>query len=170
MEGLPRSFLYQLEDRLPLPLGCDEHATVHMKRDSRTTYTFFLAEMSLKGIIAHILEIPESFQSEVDNSPLIQELKTQLDGWEASVPSFLGWSPDATKGVTSLVGVRLKLLYWYARFSISRSLINHALHDLEHRLSFIGWMVFQDGLLAGLNMIKVSILEEADIDIIMGNR
>jgi hypothetical protein len=177
VHSFPRSLLFQLEDTLPLPLGCDESGTANMKISVRTTYTFFLAEMSLKAIVARIYEIPDlessppcAFPVNLDKSPLIQELKTQIDGWEASLPTFLGWSPEATKGVSTSVGVRLKLLYWFARFWLHRPLIIHVLHDLSHELPFIGWTFFQSGLHAGLQMLKVSISEESDIDVIMGNR
>jgi hypothetical protein len=59
VHSFPRSLLFQLEDSLPLPLGCDESGTVNMKVSIRTTCTFFLAEMSLKAILALIYEIPD---------------------------------------------------------------------------------------------------------------
>lgn len=175
--NFPRSLLYCLEDHLTLPLGCDEPNTAHLKAFTRTTYTYFLAEMSLKAIISRILEAPDlnyfsnhNPAGNVQISPLIQELKLQLEAWELSVPTFLDWSPQVRKGTSVPVGIRLKLLYWFARFSLARPLILHVLDDSSYSISFHGWTFFQDGLLAGLNMAKIAVLDDRDIDVIMGNR
>ncbi|KAF8854898.1 hypothetical protein BDZ45DRAFT_627092 [Acephala macrosclerotiorum] len=175
--SFPSSLLYQLENNLTLPLGYDEPNSVHLKAFARTTYTYFLAEMSLKAIISRILEAPglnhlsnHNFAGSVEVSPIVQELKLQLEEWELTVPTFLDWSPQARKGTSVPVGIRLKLLYWFARFSLARPLILHVLDDSSYRLPFHGWTFFQDGLLAGLNMVKIAIPDERDINIIMGNR
>jgi hypothetical protein len=177
IDSFPRSSLYHLEDRLPLPLGCDESGTVNLKTSVRTVYTFFLAEMSLKSTLARIIStaggdhcVQKSSNSRVEISPLIQELNVQIDAWVTSLPSFLDWSPEPTRGTCSPVATRLKQIYWFARLSLSRPLILHVLYDLNHQLPFLGWKCFQDGILAGVNMIKVSIMEESDIDVIIGNR
>lgn len=148
-----------------------------MKTSVRTVYTFFLAEMSLKAILSriHATPNPEYFVQNAPNgnieiSPLIRELKNQLTTWEASLPSFLGWSPEPRRGVAFPTGMRLKLLYWFARFSLFKPLIVHFLQDPTNQLPFLGWKSFQDGLLAGLNMIRISTLEDSEVDAIMGNR
>jgi hypothetical protein len=177
VDSLTRSLLFQLEERLPLPLGCDESGTTHLTSSVRTTYTFFLAEMSLKAILARILSITDLEYSvtnvphgNIQVSPLLQELRTQIDSWEASLPCFLHWSPEANQGASFSVGTRLKLLYWFTRFSLFGTLLVKLLHDSNHQFPFLEWTFFQEGLLAGVNMVKVSTLEELDIDVIMGNR
>ncbi|RDL35180.1 uncharacterized protein BP5553_07111 [Venustampulla echinocandica] len=177
--SFPRSSLYQLEDRLPLPLGCDESDTASLSSSVRTvrTYTFFLAEMSLKSTLARIISITggdsyleTSLNSSVEISPLMQELNAQIGEWVISLPSFLDWSPEPTRGTCSPIATRLKLIYWFTRLSLSKSHILHVLHDSDHQLPFLGWKFFQDGILAGVNMIKVSVMEESEVDVIMGNR
>ncbi len=176
-ETLPRSSLHELEDTLPLPLGCDELDLSHLPIRLRTMLTYFLAEMSLKAISERIFTTPDlefyvqdPRTGSVDVSPLFQELRRQLDEWIASVPSFLGWSPEVMKGLSSPLGIRVKLMYWFVRFSIFRPLIQRILHDPNSLFPIHGWTLFREGLHAGLNLINVSILEQSDIDVFIGNR
>lgn len=176
-DTLPRSLLYQLEDSLPLPVGCDELDLSHLPVRARTMLLFFLAEMSLKAIGERIcttrnLEfcIQETSNGIVAVLPLFQELRRQLDEWVESVPSFLEWSSEPNKGVRSPLGIRVKLLYWFVRFSLFRPLILRVLHDSSSRFPILGWTLFHEGLHAGLTLINVSISEQSDIDVIMGNR
>ncbi|TVY93392.1 hypothetical protein LAWI1_G001127 [Lachnellula willkommii] len=177
IDSFPKSLLYLLEHRLQLPLGCDEPNTTHLMAPVRNTYTFFLAEMSLKAIIARILTTPnlehsiqKTFHGTVEMSPLIQEFQTQLEKWEISVPAFLGWFPEPNRGMISPVGARLKLLYWFARFSLFKPLVARVLGESSCTLPLLGWTAFREGLLGGLNMVKGAVEEESDIDVIMGNR
>jgi hypothetical protein len=176
-ETLPRSSLHELEDTLPLPLGCDELDLSHLPIRLRTMLTYFLAEMSLKAIAERIFKtsdqefyVQDPRTGSVDVSPLFQELRRQLDEWVSSLPSFLGWSPEAMKGLSSPLGIRVKLMYWFVRFSIFRPLIQRILHDPNSLFPIHGWTLFREGLHAGLNLINVSILEQSDIDVFMGNR
>lgn len=169
--------LFQLEDTLRLPGGCDEIGTAHLPEPFRTIQTFFLAEMSLKSILARIIATPDSdfflegtLDGTIEQSPLFQELRTQLDRWVGSLPTFVDWSIEPNKGEPSSIATRLKLFYWFAHISLFRPLILYVLKDPSQKLTFTVWKLFQDGLMAGLNMVKISILEETDIDVIVGNR
>jgi hypothetical protein len=131
-----RSLLFHLEVRLSLPLGCDEAGTIHLNTSTRTAYTFFLAEMSLKTIIARIpttpdldYSVPNTLHTNAQISPLVQEPKTQIDGWGASLPNFLGWSAESNKGAAFSFGTRLRLLCWFAQFSLFKPHIIKVLHD-----------------------------------------
>ncbi|KAE9364423.1 hypothetical protein N431DRAFT_474014 [Stipitochalara longipes BDJ] len=176
-ETLPQSSLHELEDTLPLPLGCDELDLSHLPIRIRTMLTFFLAEMSLKAIAERIFTtadeefyVQDIRTGSVDVSPLCHELRRQLDEWVGSVPSFLGWSSELMRGVSSPLGIRVKLMYWFVRFSLFRPLIQRILHDSNSCFPIHGWTLFREGLHAGLNLINVSILEQSDIDVFMGNR
>lgn len=177
VEDLPRTSLSSLEDRLPLPLGCDESGTNHMDTEIRTVYTYFLAETSLKAIIAriHAIHVAEktnhtSITSNLRISPIIQEFQTQLNEWKNSIPEFLEWSPEPGKGVCLPVGTRLKLLFWHAQFSLLEPLIRHTLYNPNRQLPFLGWTLLQSGLLAGTNMLQVTLQEKPDLDLILSNR
>jgi len=139
--------------------------------------TFFLAEMSLKAIANRIVTaadlefyIQDPKTGIVELSPLFRELRRQLDEWIASVPSFLDWSPEPTKGISSPLGTRVKLMYWFVRFSLFRTLIKRVLNNSGSLFPILGWTLFREGLHAGLALINVAILEHSDISVIMGNR
>lgn len=176
-DTLPRSPLHELGDSLPLPLGCDELDLSHLLVRARTTLTSFLAEMSLKSIAERIHTTPglgfciqETEKRGAEVSPLLQELRRQLDEWVESVPSFLGWSAKPKQGVSSPLGIRVNLLYWFVRFSLFRPFILRVLHDPSNLFPMLGWSLFHEGLLVALTLIKVSILEISDIDALIGNR
>jgi len=86
------------------------------------------------------------------------------------IDQFLGWSMEPRRGVLSHVATRLKLIYWFARFSLFRPLILHALHDQSHELPFVGWALVQEGLRAAFTMLKIAVMEDMDIDVIIGNK
>jgi hypothetical protein len=174
---LQRSSLSALEENLSLPLGCDETLSAHLKGTTRETYAFFLAEMSLKSILARIhakpapqFSVQKSSNGAFESSPILLELKLQLDTWHLSLPDFLGWSTQPQSRTISPVATRLKLTYWFARYSIFIPLINQVLEDESYQLPFLGWSFFQEGVLAGLSMVTVAITEESDIDVLSGNR
>lgn len=102
-------------------------------------------------------------ETTIKPSPLFQELGIQLDRWLVTLPSFVNWAKEPAKG-------DLKLVHWFARLAIFRPLIMYVLRDPRQQFELTIWKLFQDGALAGLNMIKVAILEETDIDVIVGNR
>jgi hypothetical protein len=176
-EIMPSSSLFQLEDTLRLPSGCNEVGTAHLPEPFRTIQTFFLAEMGLKSILARIIATPDSdfflegpADGTIERSPLFHEHRTQLDRWVSSLPTFVDWTIEPRKGELSPVATRLKLFYWFALISLFRPLIRYVLRDPGQKLPFAVWKLFQDGLLAGLNMVKISVVEETDIDVIVGNR
>lgn len=174
---MPSSPLLRLEDTLHLPTGCNEVGTAHLPEPFRTIQTFFLAEMGLKSILARIIATPNSdlfiegpADGTIERSPLFHEHRTQLDQWVSSLPKFVNWDTEPRKGELSLVATRLKIFYWFALVSLFKPLILYVLRDPGQKLPFAVWKLFQDGLLAGLNMIKISVVEETDVDVIVGNR
>ncbi len=116
------------------------------------------------------LGVQKDLDGNVHMSPLVQELKLQLDDWKASIPDFLGWSDIPSKGISAQISTRVKFTYWFARFAMIIPILNKVLCDQNYQLPFFGWSLFQEGLQAGFNMIKVAVLEDADMDLIMGNR
>jgi len=127
---VPTTPLFQLEDTLALPGGCDEAGTTHLIEPFRSTQTFFLAEMSLKSILARSMAtndgdfyIVAAFETTVKESPLFQEFRNQMDCWVSTMPGFVGWAPGPAKGQLSRLGTRLKLLYWFTRLCLCRPLI-----------------------------------------------
>ncbi|KUJ13613.1 uncharacterized protein LY89DRAFT_785261 [Mollisia scopiformis] len=175
-DTLSCSPLPELQDSFPLPLGCDELDLSHLPPRLRTTLTFFLAEMSLKAITERILTtvnlefyVQDVQTRRVELSPLFQELRRQLDEWIESVPS-LNWSSEPTKGLASPLATRVKLMYWFTRFSLFRPLIKRVLGDSGSMFPMLGWKLLREGLQAGHSLIKVTILEQSDIDVIIANR
>ena len=148
-ETLPQSPLHQLENCLPLPPSCNETDLLQLPSRIRTTHAFYLAEMSLKAVAERIfttaslgLCIRETDNHAIEVTPLFQELSRQLDEWIESLPTFLGWSPEPAKGLSSPVGIRVKLMYWFVRFSLFRPLILRALHDPSSSFPILGWTLF----------------------------
>jgi len=174
VDFLPKSNLCRLEQYLPLPLGCEEAETVQMPHSTRLIYTFFLADMSLKSILARILASPdlgfEILNGDAFARPVTNELCTQLTLWKQSLPSFLDWNSGPNKGTVSAVGSRLKLVYWFAQFSLHQSLIAQILGNLDRPIHFSSWSLFQDALDVGFALLEVVVREEADIDVMMGSR
>jgi hypothetical protein len=72
--------------------------------------------------------------------------------------------------VLSPLAMRVKLTYWFVRFSLFKPLILRVLHDSGSLFPMIEWSLFNEGLQAGFTLIKISILEQADVDVLMGNR
>jgi hypothetical protein len=139
--------------------------------------TVFLPEMSLKATTARIVAttdlefyVREAENGGVEVSPLLQELRRQLDIWIENVPTFLNWSSELGKGVYSPLGIRVILMYWFVRFLLIRRFILHILHNSSGLFPVLGWAFFHEGLHAGLTLINASILKRSDIDVIMGNR
>jgi hypothetical protein len=178
VDTLPRSRLCDLEHCLPLPLGCDEPVMTHVKKSSkRTIYLFFLAETSLKNILAQILSISaqdsqlqESQIAIITVSPVIMELEKQLAAWKDKVPHYLGWSSEPMKGELLPLATRLKMIFWFSRFSLFTSLVLDILDDPDRPLNMTSWSCLQDGLSAGLILVKVFVLEKMQVDAITGKR
>ncbi|OKL63792.1 hypothetical protein UA08_00755 [Talaromyces atroroseus] len=182
---LPRSPLSTLEDSLALPLGCEEFATTHMPVSTRTIYTFFLAETGLKAILKRMPSsekeslaefLPSHSQSIVNMntcipSPVNEELDSQLSTWLAGVPSFLGWSPNPGLGEQAKIGTRLKLLYWFARFSLYGEFAGRALHSHGGVcITMQAWNAVQDTVFAAQNMVQAFVSEKSDPDPILQRR
>lgn len=177
-DTFPQSSLHLLAESFILPLGCDASPSLSEPPNIRDEIMFFFAEMSLRAVMARILatpywktggqESPESRLPEI--SPLIQELRSQLGEWLLRLPAHLEWSAEPVKGSTSPVVARLKMLYWFARFSLARPLIVEALRDPGCPLCLQSWVQFQDGILAALKLLKVFLWEESELDFLKGNR
>jgi len=133
--------------------------------------------MSLRVILARLhsnsdleCRVQKTSDYGVEVSPLIQELRNQLGLWKQSLPSFLGWSTQPTGGETSLPAMRLKYLYWFARFLLFKPLVLYVLCHAGYSFPLSSWTFFQEGVQAGLTLVKVSLLEKIEWDIIIGNR
>ncbi len=179
---LPRSDLARFEELFPRPLPCDEADNKDRPARINTHFVFFLAEMSLRAILESILTSPElescTRESPLPDhvpcrpnfSPVRRELRSQLDTWILRLPGSLGWSVEPAGGVLSAQGTRLKLLYWYARFALHRTMMQYTLDDETFQLHFLLWEPFREGLLPVINLIKVFVKERPSIDVFMANR
>ena len=103
-------------------------------------------------------------------SPLIHELRSQIDTWILRLPTDLAWSFEPVCGVPSAQGTRLKLLYWYARFALHRPIMQCALRDTSLQSHLMLWEPFREALLPALNLIKVFVVERPDVDVFMADR
>lgn len=175
-----------LEDSVALPLGCEESTTTHMPASVRKTYTFFLAETGLKAILRRMPGVEDNLVTELSPSqcatptatastttipsPVNEELENQLDTWLAGVPSFLGWSPEPSLGEQTKIGTRLKLLYWFARFSLYGDTTANALHNSGACFTMQAWTAVQDTLLAAQNLVQTFVSELSDPDPILQHR
>ncbi|KAL2838974.1 hypothetical protein BJY01DRAFT_250713 [Aspergillus pseudoustus] len=180
-DTIPESPLYLLEQDLPLPLGCEEPKEIEMRMplQIRMQYHFFLADTSLRMILARVTNMFSNAQNKSrdyrlpdasSSAVLLNELRQQLDEWEVHVPVFLEWSSTPGSGTISPVGTRLKLTYWFSRLQISRPAIELALRDQNARLSILEWGLLQQGVVAAINLVKTFVLEKASIDVLAGNR
>jgi hypothetical protein len=142
--------------------------------------------MSLRAILELILTSPElnapsipasthqPYQLNV--SPVQQELHSQLDTWILRLPANLDWSVDPVPVPTnayaerSPLTSRLKLLYWYARFSLHRPFMLQILENGAIWSHLPIWEPFREGLLPALNLLKIYAIEQPDIEVIMANR
>lgn len=174
---LPRSHLCDLEDQMPLPLGCDESMLTHMKKSTRTIYLFFLAETSLKAIANRInmmahenIPLGEIEAASLVVAPIRLELKKQLIVWEHNIPKSLGWVQEPATRQCSALATRLKLIFWLARFWLCKPLILRLMDNMRSEFNVSVWNSLVEGLLAGCNVVKVMILEESQVDAIMGRR
>lgn len=179
---LPRSCLSQFEETFSLPLPCEEPTNKQMPMRVRHAFTFFLAEMSLRAILERIITTPDlesytretsehpGFVSGIKLSPLLHELRQQLDTWALRLPTDLDWSVEPGYGAPSAIGTRLKLLYWFARFSLLRPMMLRILHDSTLQSHFRLCEPFREAVLSTLTMVKVFIMERPDIDVLMANR
>jgi hypothetical protein len=195
-DTIPRSTLYLLEQDLSLPLGCAEpnDMDISMPPQIRMQYHFFLADTSLRIILSRITT---SLSTRPENNKyyhhqghhyhhhrsnpyhvgklapqpfFFSELKQQLEDWEAHVPTLLEWSSEPGRGTISSVGTRIKLTYWFSGLQLARLAIQMALHDTNARLSLQEWSLVQQGVVAGINLVKTFIFERANVDVIAGNR
>jgi hypothetical protein len=156
-----------------------------MPASVRKVYTFFLAETGLKAILKRmpsfgrenglVTDIPsDQCQTTLTTvaipSAVNKELESQLSTWLAGVPSFLGWSPEPCLGEQTKVGTRLKLLYWFARFSLYSDSTVHALHNSSVCFTMQAWTAVQDTLLAAQNLVQIFVSEKSDPDPILQHR
>lgn len=190
---LPCTQLSQLEHTMPLPLSCDESSLTHLRSITRSTYGFFLAEMSLRNILHRILSTPdrelwphmsESLATCISkyNSPLrpliVEEFENQIETWRLNVPSFLKWSPEPylssapqhyqNRGLRD-VTTRLKLLYWFTRFMLLRPFVYCVDDSIEYSLRRDDTRV--NGLaMAATKLTEIFLMENAEINVIMAHR
>ncbi|KAJ5411472.1 uncharacterized protein N7487_005831 [Penicillium crustosum] len=172
---LPLTCLSKLEHLLPLPLGCEESATLHMQPATRIIYTFFLAEISLKAILTRVYETPPNqlLQGEYSNyqlSPVANELEAQLAKWTQEIPEFLDWSIQPDEGTLTQIGTRVKLLYWLARFLLYRPLVQYVALNPEASLGIQSWVLFQSALDTGAHLVRVFLVEESETEPILYTR
>lgn len=179
---LPQSRLYDFEELFSLPLPCEEPTNKNMPIRVRNLYTFFLADTSLRAILERILTTSglvtcvQGFPTQtgcggsITLSPIIQELRQQLDTWVLRLPPDFDWSVEPGCGNLAPVGTRLKLLYWFARFSILRPTILQLLSDSSLEPRLLQWEPFREGLQPALTMVKVYLVELPDVDVLMANR
>lgn len=171
---LPQSPLNRLEDEMPLPLGCEEDRTISMPHETRRIYTYFLAEMSLREILRRTLSFTNG-ESDARNgvcnvTPVFRELDLQLSRWEEGIPAFLNFTVDPNQPVTCHVAGRLRMLYWYACFSLRKPSIRHILWQPEVSFQLQSWIAVQDALGAGHNFLAVAVREDTELDVFMGLR
>lgn len=163
---------------MPLPLGCDESSLSHMEKSTRITYLFFLAETSLREILARIFSISSSESmlpldaqsSRMTMSPIISELKSQLSIWKTGVPQSLEWLPEPSGNVRSPLHVRLKLLYWLAQFRLMQPSVNQVVRNAHAEFNIDVWTTLMHGLSSGYTLIRVLNWEVTHLDLIMGKR
>lgn len=179
---LPQSRLSEFEELFSLPLPCEEPTNKNMSIRVRNLYTFFLADTSLRAILERTLTtsgLTTSVQgfhmqtgcgSSITFSPIIQELRQQLDTWVLRLPPNFDWSVEPGCGTLSPVGTRLKLLYWFARFSVLRPTVLHILSVSPLQPRFLQWEPFRESLQPALTMVKVYLVEQSDVDVLMANR
>ncbi|EFX02230.1 c6 zinc finger domain containing protein [Grosmannia clavigera kw1407] len=177
-DTFPQSSLHLLAEGFILPLGCDDSPSPSAPPIIRDEIMFFFAEMALRAVTARILttpywkiggaDRPEAGPPEI--SPLLPELRGQLDEWLLRMPASLDWSTEPVRGSNSPVVARLKILYWFARFSLARPLIVEALRNPAFSLPLQGWVLFQDGIMSAMKVLKVLLWEETELDFLMGNR
>ncbi|KIW10690.1 hypothetical protein PV08_11654 [Exophiala spinifera] len=177
IDTLPPSRLAELESYMPLPLGCDESSLSHLKAHTRLIYMFFLAETSLKLILfrtkslwTHTSRGREAEPAILANSPVVLELKKQLDVWEDNLPVSLDWKREATKGGEPQLAIRLRLTFWLARFYLFEPVILHVLDNVGSQFSLDVWTSFTHGLSAGTTLVRELLKERLGIDCITGKR
>ncbi|KAF3406249.1 hypothetical protein DPV78_000160 [Talaromyces pinophilus] len=179
-DELPKTPLSDLQDILTLPLGCEESTTTHMPMTTRTIYTFFLAETSLKAILARIRQMNQRKEEDGPHrgsqyhaldtkNPVSKELKCQLSAWLSGIPAFLNWSTKPGQGTQTKNASRLKLLFWFAKVALHLHPVKNALARRDGRFTMSGWILLQDTLLATYNMVEVFVLEDLDPDPILWN-
>lgn len=179
-DELPKTPLSDLQDILTLPLGCEESTTTHMPMTTRTIYTFFLAETSLKAILARIRQMNQRKEEDGPHrgsqyhaldtkNPVSKELKCQLSAWLSGIPAFLNCSTKPGQGTQTKNASRLKLLFWFAKVALHLHPVKNALARRDGRFTMSGWILLQDTLLATYNMVEVFVLEDLDPDPILWN-
>lgn len=99
---LPRTGIYNLEDKVPLPSFGDARAMIsNNSHDSSNSYYHFLAMTALRRLIARIHETLHSDSVKLaennenyEGPPvhLIKELARQLEAWRTFLPQPLQWS------------------------------------------------------------------------------
>ncbi len=160
-----------------LPTGCSEPEDPRMSDQMRLNYTFFLAEMSMRSILARILATCASDLLPLDTwnnrrglSLIFRELNHQLSEWLDNVPMSLRWSPQLGRGLISKVATRLKLLYWFARFSLFKPLFQRFLEELDGSFYIEEDICIQEYVTAGRTLLEVFVSEEPDPDMILAQR
>jgi hypothetical protein len=151
-----------------------------MPTTTRTIYTFFLAETSLKAILARIRKVNQRAERDVLSkgiqyhslevkNPVIEELERQLSTWLTGIPAFLNWSTKPSHGTQTKNASKIKLLYWFAKISLYLNPINDAITQREGRFTMRGWMILQDTILATHTLMEVFVSEELEPDPVLWN-
>ncbi|KAG9774117.1 hypothetical protein KCU88_g5553, partial [Aureobasidium melanogenum] len=176
---LPSSRLSELEDQMPLPLGCDEASLSHLEKTRRIKYLFFLADTSLRSILARIDAMCSEFKASpvssqwpgnVALSPVAVELKSQLAAWDKNVPPSLDWSPCPSEDIPSLTRTRLRLLYWLAQFRLCEPVVISVMGNTRAEFNIDVWSSLMHGLSSGYTLVRTLVREGVQIDAIMGKR
>ncbi|KAL2392387.1 hypothetical protein ABEF93_002342 [Exophiala dermatitidis] len=179
IDVLPSSRLSELEDQMPLPLGCDEASLSHLEKTRRIKYLFFLADTSLRSILARIDAMCSEFKAspvssqwpgKVALSPVAVELKSQLAAWDRNVPPSLDWSPCPSENIPSLTRTRLRLLYWLAQFRLCEPVVISVMGNTRAEFNIDVWSSLMHGLSSGYTLVRTLVREGVQIDAIMGKR
>ncbi|EHY59867.1 hypothetical protein ABEF92_000814 [Exophiala dermatitidis] len=179
IDVLPSSRLSELEDQMPLPLGCDEASLSHLEKTRRIKYLFFLADTSLRSILARIDGMCSEFKASpvssqwpgnVALSPVAVELKSQLAAWDKNVPPSLDWSPCPSENIPSLIRTRLRLLYWLAQFRLGEPVVIAVVGNTRAEFNIDVWSSLMHGLSSGYTLARTLVREGVQIDAIMGKR
>ncbi|KAL2421662.1 hypothetical protein ABEF95_008365 [Exophiala dermatitidis] len=179
IDVLPSSRLSELEDQMPLPLGCDEASLSHLEKTRRIKYLIFLADTSLRSILARINAMCSEFKAspvssqwpgKVALSPVAVELRSQLAACDRNVPPSLDWSPCPSENTPSLIRTRLRLLYWLAQFRMCEPVVVAVMSNTRAEFNIDVWSSLMHGLSSGYTLVRTLVREGVQIDAIMGKR
>lgn len=115
---------------------------------------------------------------------VVEELERQLETWLDNVPSFLRWSqyPDHTthlgvvespsdKNGFSGIAVRLRILYWYARFLLHKGSFTTVVRSQVPDYQYLSLEPFQQKVVHAITQLfSIYLLEDPNIDVLMAHR